>query len=49
MLVFGLLLPPLTSTSPLGRTAVPGQNISAPVTVTKTSVEVSLTGSNTPL
>ena len=47
MLVFELLLPPLTSTRPSGRFAVPGQNMSSPVLVTRMLLEMPVAGSNT--
>src|SRR3954447_7926005 len=47
MLVLGLLLPPLTRIRPSGRFAVPGQNMSSPVLVTKIELELPLAGSNT--
>ena len=47
MLVLGLLLPPLTRIRPSGRFAVPGQNMSSPVSVTRIELELPLAGSNT--
>src|ERR1700730_7209696 len=46
MVVFGLLLPPLTSTLPSGRSAIPGQNMSTGGLPTIVVTDVSLTGSN---
>src|SRR5690348_3254786 len=49
MLVLGLLLPPLTRMRPSNRLAVPGQNMSSPVFVTRTWVDVLFAGSKTPV
>src|SRR5437868_10037091 len=46
MLVLPLLNPPFTRTRPSARFAVPGQNMSCPVSVMSRSVDVPVAGSN---